>query len=190
MFRYLIRRLLWAMVLFIAVTFVTYIIFFLVPADPAALAAGKTATPEKIAEAEKFLGLDEPDPHPVREVPEAAGRRPVARLLVHEPQSVNDEILRAAPITASLVFGGDDPRDPDLDPDRDLLGAEAAIADRQSGDGVRPDRDLPALVLDRAGALVPGRLQAGLDTDRWLLRSGHPSRRPRTVAASPTGPTT
>ena len=60
MIRYLIRRLLWALVLFIAVTLVTYIIFFLVPANPARLAAGQSATPERIEEVEKFLGLDRP----------------------------------------------------------------------------------------------------------------------------------
>ena len=60
MFRYLVRRLLWAGVLFIAVTFVTYVIFFLVPANPARLAAGQNATPERIEEVEKFLGLDQP----------------------------------------------------------------------------------------------------------------------------------
>ena len=106
MFQYLIRRLLWAMVLFIAVTFVTYVIFFLVPADPAALAAGKTATPEKIAEVEEFLGLDKPI--------HIQYAKFLKRLVVDQSlgfsfvnrQSVNDEILRAAPITASLVFGG------------------------------------------------------------------------------------
>ena len=36
MYRYLIRRLLWAGVLFLSVTIVSYIIFFLVPAEPAA----------------------------------------------------------------------------------------------------------------------------------------------------------
>ena len=34
MARFLIRRLLWAMFLFIAVTVVTYVIFFLIPAEP------------------------------------------------------------------------------------------------------------------------------------------------------------
>ena len=38
MTRYLIRRILWAVVLFIAVTMVTYMIFFIIPADPARLA--------------------------------------------------------------------------------------------------------------------------------------------------------
>lgn len=60
MLRYVIRRLLWAIVLFVAVSFVTYVIFFLVPANPARLAAGQSATPEKIAEVEQFLGLDDP----------------------------------------------------------------------------------------------------------------------------------
>ena len=60
MFRYLVRRLLWAVVLFLAVTIVTYVIFFLVPANPARLAAGQSATPEVIAEVEEYLGLNDP----------------------------------------------------------------------------------------------------------------------------------
>jgi hypothetical protein len=48
------------MVLFLAVTMVTYVIFFLVPADPARLAAGQSATPERVKEVEHFLGLDQP----------------------------------------------------------------------------------------------------------------------------------
>ena len=55
MLRYLIRRLLWACVLFIAVTFVTYVIFFVVPANPARLAAGQSATPERVHEVEHRL---------------------------------------------------------------------------------------------------------------------------------------
>jgi peptide/nickel transport system permease protein len=49
MARSLARRLLWAVMLFLAVTLVTYVIFLVIPANPAALAAGKTATPERIA---------------------------------------------------------------------------------------------------------------------------------------------
>jgi peptide/nickel transport system permease protein len=44
--RYLIRRLLWAGVLFFAITAVTYVIFFLIPADPARLMCGQRATPQ------------------------------------------------------------------------------------------------------------------------------------------------
>ena len=54
MFRYLIRRLLWAFFLFICVTMVTYVIFFVIPANPAALVAGKSATQEDIERAERF----------------------------------------------------------------------------------------------------------------------------------------
>ena len=105
MFRYLVRRLLWAIVLFLAVTIVTYVIFFLVPANPARLAAGQSATPEVIAEVEEYLGLN--DPVYVQYwsflrrlvVDRSLGQSFVDR------SSVNDEILRAAPITASLVFG-------------------------------------------------------------------------------------
>ena len=56
MLQYLIRRVLWAVVLFLCVTVVTYVIFFVIPANPAQLAAGKAATPQKIDEVEHFLG--------------------------------------------------------------------------------------------------------------------------------------
>ena len=51
MFRYLVRRLLWAFVLFIAVTMVSYIIFFLVPAEPARLVAGPQAPQDAVERA-------------------------------------------------------------------------------------------------------------------------------------------
>src|SRR4051812_10045499 len=51
---------LWAAVLFIAVTLVTYVIFYLIPADPARLFAGKSAGPDEIARVRHFLGLDRP----------------------------------------------------------------------------------------------------------------------------------
>ena len=60
MFRYLIRRLLWAVVLFIAVTIITFVIFFVVPAEPARLCAGPQAGKEQIDRCKKFLHLDEP----------------------------------------------------------------------------------------------------------------------------------
>jgi peptide/nickel transport system permease protein len=105
-FRYLIRRVLWAVVLFISVTVVTYVIFFIIPANPAQLAAGKSATEEKIKEVEKFLGLDDPIYIQYAKF--------MKRLVLEQSlgtsfatrQDVNDIILRAAPVTASLVFGG------------------------------------------------------------------------------------
>jgi peptide/nickel transport system permease protein len=104
--RYIIRRLLWAVVLFIAVTLVTYVIFFLIPADPARLVAGKAATPADIERAAKFLGTDQPV--------YVQYWKFLKRLVVDRDlgtsfstrQDVNDIVLAAAPVTASLVFGG------------------------------------------------------------------------------------
>jgi peptide/nickel transport system permease protein len=106
MLRYLVRRLLWAAVLLIAVTFVSFVIFFLVPASPARLMAGPQAPPEHVERIEKMLGLD--DPVPVQYA------RFLKQLVVDQSlghsfatrQEVNEIIKAAAPVTASLVFGG------------------------------------------------------------------------------------
>ena len=44
MLRYMIRRLLWAIVLFLAVTIVSYVLFFIIPANPAKQACGQACT--------------------------------------------------------------------------------------------------------------------------------------------------
>ena len=79
MFRYLVRRILWAIVLFFAVTIVTYIIFFVIPADPARAFAGKNPTEEQIVWARHYLGIAKPAPRAVREVPRAPDVSPFAR---------------------------------------------------------------------------------------------------------------
>ena len=48
--------------LLVAVTFVSFVIFFLVPASPARLMAGPQAPPEHVERIEKLLGLDDPVP--------------------------------------------------------------------------------------------------------------------------------
>ena len=106
MFQYLVRRILWAIVLFVTITMVTYVIFFIIPADPAKLACGQRASPECIRNATQSLGLDKP-------VYEQYGRF-LTRLVIHQDlgksyfnrQSVNETVLNAAPVTASLVLGG------------------------------------------------------------------------------------
>jgi peptide/nickel transport system permease protein len=115
--RYVIRRLLWACVLFIAVTVVTFVIFFVIPADPAKLVAGKAATPEDVERAAHFIGTDRPvyvqygkflhrllpvsweNGHPIVKTP-SLGTSFATR------QDVNDVVRNAAPVTATLVFGG------------------------------------------------------------------------------------
>ena len=59
--RYIIRRLLWVIVLLIIVSAVTFLIFYELPsADPAVLRAGKSPNPQLIAQIRHTLGLDKP----------------------------------------------------------------------------------------------------------------------------------
>jgi peptide/nickel transport system permease protein len=104
--RYLIRRVLWAVALFLAVTIVSYILFFIIPADPAKQVAGKGATEDQVKRVKHALKLD----------------RPIysqywlflSRLVFHgdlghsyyNRESVNNLVGAAAPVTASLVLGG------------------------------------------------------------------------------------
>jgi len=106
MFRYLARRILWAIVLFVAVTLVTYVLFFLIPANPAQLVAGKAARPADIKRAEHFIGTDRPI---YVQYAKFLGRIVLHHNLGHSfanRQSVNGIVGDAAPVTASLVFGG------------------------------------------------------------------------------------
>jgi peptide/nickel transport system permease protein len=104
--RYVIRRLLWAVVLFIAITMLTYIIFFMIPADPARKACGQLVTPACIKTARHNLGLDKPV---YVQYGRFLKRVVIDRSLGHSfanRQDVNTIVSRAAPVTASLVFGG------------------------------------------------------------------------------------
>ncbi len=103
---YFARRLLWAVVLFVAVTLVTYVVFFVVPANPARLACGQRATQDCVDRGSRYLGIDKP-------LYVQYGRF-LRRLVVHRDlgrsftnrRSVNHVIADAAPVTASLLFGG------------------------------------------------------------------------------------
>ena len=125
MFRFIVRRLLWACFLFLCVTVVTYVIFFIIPANPAQLVAGKSATLEDIQRAEKFLGTDKPvyiqyirflnrlSPVGKEEDKASPGdyhgwgvKAPSLGTSFATRQDVNKIVGRAAPVTASLVLGG------------------------------------------------------------------------------------
>jgi peptide/nickel transport system permease protein len=59
--RYVIRRLLWVVLVVLVVTFITFTIFYVMPpGNPAVRFAGKQPTPELIAQVESQLGLDKP----------------------------------------------------------------------------------------------------------------------------------
>jgi peptide/nickel transport system permease protein len=104
--QYLIRRILWACALFLAITVVAYVIFFIIPVNPAQLACGQRASDACIRNASENLGLDKP-------VYVQYGRF-LWRLVAHQDlgksyvnrQSVNQTVFNAAPVTASLVLGG------------------------------------------------------------------------------------
>jgi peptide/nickel transport system permease protein len=104
--RYLIRRLLWACVLFLAVTVVSYIIFFMIPAEPARLMCGPQCPPDQVAKVRREMGLDRPvivqygDFLKNLVLHQSLGRSYATR------QAVTDMIKEAAPVTASIVIGG------------------------------------------------------------------------------------
>ena len=59
--RYVIRRLLWVVLVVLVVTMITFVIFFVMPpSDPAVRLAGKQPTPALVAEVREQLGLDQP----------------------------------------------------------------------------------------------------------------------------------
>jgi peptide/nickel transport system permease protein len=61
MLRYIIRRLLWVVVLLFFVSLITFVIFYLLPtADPATLRAGRLPNPQLVEQNRHNLGLDKP----------------------------------------------------------------------------------------------------------------------------------
>src|ERR671936_587301 len=59
---FLVRRLVFLIVVVIGVSLLTFVISHLVPADPARLLLGRTATAEQVAALRQNLGLDQPLP--------------------------------------------------------------------------------------------------------------------------------
>jgi peptide/nickel transport system permease protein len=57
---YVVRRLLYGIPIFLGITLVTFLLFHVVSGDPALVLAGKTATPERLAEIRKEIGTDRP----------------------------------------------------------------------------------------------------------------------------------
>ena len=116
MIRYIIRRLIWAVGLFLAVTLIGFVLFYLIPADPAKFACGRACTQVMVDRVAHYLGTDRPVyiqylrflgrlmplsfHHGLHLKSPDLGRSFVNR------QSVNSIVGNAAPQTASLVLGG------------------------------------------------------------------------------------
>jgi len=63
MLRYIVRRVLWSVVLLVLVSAVVFMIFYVFPtADPAKLRAGRAASAEQVEQIRHTLGLDDPIP--------------------------------------------------------------------------------------------------------------------------------
>jgi peptide/nickel transport system permease protein len=60
MFRYIIRRLIGVLILMVVISFITFLLFFAIPSNPAALSCGKGCTPTVIKATEHKMGIDEP----------------------------------------------------------------------------------------------------------------------------------
>ena len=123
MFRYLVRRILWAILLFLIITFVTFVIFFMAPNDPArAQCGGEQARRACLVLVTEKLGLDKPITTqygvfinkllPITPYYDDAWhavphfQQPTLGKQYATGASLDDTIKQAAPVTASLVFGG------------------------------------------------------------------------------------
>jgi len=103
---FLIRRIFWAIFLFFVATVITYLIFFVIPTDPAQLAAGKAATPSVVRHIRHMLHLDLPIYQQYWLFIWNMIRHQSLGYSFANGASVRWIIAQDAPITASLVFGG------------------------------------------------------------------------------------
>jgi peptide/nickel transport system permease protein len=106
MIPFIIRRLLWMVVLLLVISFLTYIIFYTLPAaDPAALRAGRQPSPELLKSIRETLGLDKPW--------YIQYLKYLERLVFHfdfgysyqNNISVKSQIFDRLPVSATLAFG-------------------------------------------------------------------------------------
>jgi peptide/nickel transport system permease protein len=107
MFSFIVRRLLWMVVLLFVISFLTFIIFYTLPAaDPAVLRAGRNPQPELLASIRKTLGLDRPW--------YVQYYKYLERLIFHfdfgysfqNNVSVKSQIFDRVPATGALAVGG------------------------------------------------------------------------------------
>jgi peptide/nickel transport system permease protein len=105
MWAYLVRRVAWAAVVFVAVTLVTFVVFYVIPTNGPQSVQGRQTRTRDVARTEQQLGLERP-----LAVRYAGFLRDLARGSLGrsytQRRSVDDIVLRAAPVTASVILGG------------------------------------------------------------------------------------
>jgi peptide/nickel transport system permease protein len=106
MLQFLVRRFLWAILLFLTATFITYVIFYVVPANPAKSMCGRVCTQKDVDRVKHSLGIDKPlyQQYGIY-LWQIVGHQSLGTSYTNR-QEVNDTIAKAAPVTAALVFGG------------------------------------------------------------------------------------
>ncbi len=106
MVRYIIRRLLWMIVLLFLVSLVTFVIFYLLPsADPAVMRAGRQGSPELIERIRHTLGLDKPWPVQYYEYMKAVVLHFDFGYSYQNNSDVRQQITSRLPATISLTGG-------------------------------------------------------------------------------------
>lgn len=102
---YIIRRLLWAIIVLLGVSLITFVVIFAVPADPAKIIAGANASPGAVANIRHQLGLDQPLPIQYLRF---LGRLVQGNLgnSTSMSLSVGDAIKQRFPYTVQLAVGG------------------------------------------------------------------------------------
>ena len=106
MTQFLIRRIFWAFFLFLAATAVTYVLFFVIPSDPARLASGKSGTPEIINHIRHMMGLDLPLYQQYWNFVWGMVRHGSFGYSFVNGTPVRSLLADEIPVTASIVFGG------------------------------------------------------------------------------------
>jgi peptide/nickel transport system permease protein len=104
--QFLIRRTFWAFFLFVVATMITYLIFFVVPSDPAALAAGKATKPEIVNHIKHVLHLDLPIYQQYWLFVWNLVRHGSFGYSFVNGLPVRTTLKQEIPVTASIVFGG------------------------------------------------------------------------------------
>jgi peptide/nickel transport system permease protein len=103
--RFIVRRLLFGVVVLLIISFAVFALFFLIaPGEPAANFVGKNPTPAAIARVEKLYGLDKPW---YQQYGLYVGRLATGDLgfSFRNNEPVRDTLLERLPVTASLAAG-------------------------------------------------------------------------------------
>jgi peptide/nickel transport system permease protein len=106
MLAFVVRRLISMVFVLLAISFLTYVIFFATPGvDPAARIAGRSATPATLAVVRHEFGLDRPFPIQYALMMKKLFITRDLTSFVNRGNLVIPQITAAAPVTLSLVFG-------------------------------------------------------------------------------------